>query len=199
MKQNKLFIKTGGGPKRKCTLHKNVLFFTLVLGLMMVSPFLLMAIRTISGKLGSDVCWKENTSSQVRDKHFLLLLCAVVRRERLIRKPPGQPSRPQIAGGVGARAAFADTHSPSPRKTHSRTWASGTAPSGRPASPRRRSYDLVYCKRRWCSENHKDASIYVLKRVHVRLIIVRPSGYFPETRDGHDISRTMATLFLWAT
>lgn len=27
---------------------------------MMVSPCLLMAIRTISGKLGSDVCWKES-------------------------------------------------------------------------------------------------------------------------------------------
>lgn len=179
-------------------------FCTLVLGLMMVSPFLLMAIRTISGKLGSDVCCRENTQSPEWETNISsccsLQLCTLDRpRERLIRKLPGQPSRPQIAGRVGARAAFADTHSPSPRKTHSRTWASGTAPSGRPASPRRRSYDFVYCRRRWCSENHKDASIYVLKRVHVRLIIVWPSGYFPQTRDGHDIRGTTATLFLWAT
>ena len=43
------------------SLHKFHMFvgslFTLVLGLMRVTPCLLMAILTMSGKLGSDVCW----------------------------------------------------------------------------------------------------------------------------------------------
>ncbi len=34
-------------------------FFTLVFGCMMVTPCLLMAIRTMSGKFGSDVCLKK--------------------------------------------------------------------------------------------------------------------------------------------
>lgn len=35
-------------------------FFTLVFGWMMVTPCLLMAMRTISGKFSSDVCWRES-------------------------------------------------------------------------------------------------------------------------------------------
>lgn len=52
------FFKRGGYWRKICQGQVSV-FFTLVLGWMMVSPCLLMAIRTISGKLGSDVCWKE--------------------------------------------------------------------------------------------------------------------------------------------
>lgn len=42
-------------------LTVSLLFYcsTLVLGWIIVSPCLLMAIRTMSGKFGSDVCWKK--------------------------------------------------------------------------------------------------------------------------------------------
>lgn len=46
------------GSKKETLLGKNY-FSTLVLRWLMVSPCLLMAIKTMSGKLGSDVCWKK--------------------------------------------------------------------------------------------------------------------------------------------
>lgn len=98
--------------------HVESISFTLVLGWMMVSPCLLIAIKTMSGKCGSDVCWQQIYEDTWEN----------------------------VANYGGEAVTMKISRLPSLQRRRSQTWASGTPPSKRPLWPPRWSYQLVCCR-----------------------------------------------------
>lgn len=110
----------------------------MVLGWLMVRPCLLIAIRTMSGKPGSDVCWKEINEDEWKKHSVWKKTC---RREDWIKTTKKCVKSASLS------------HVLSLRRMHSQRWASGTPPSRRPPWPPPRPFSLVCCRRqRWAGK-----------------------------------------------